>query len=170
MALKNYTTTISVEKTISEIQGKLAYIGARRIMSEYDDSGNIIALSFQLELNGQLLAFSLPTDYRPVAAVLKKQRAVPDRRLEEQARRTAWRITKDWIDAQVAIIETKMVTTTQVFLPYAITHDGNSVYQRFLTNSNLMLGDGADDKTGSNYELSQSYRSNQQINRGESTL
>lgn len=142
MALKNYTTAISVEKTISEIQGKLAYVGARRIMSEYDDTGNIVALSFQLELDGQLLAFTLPTDWRPVAAVLQKQRAVSQNRLEEQARRTAWRITKDWIDAQVAIIETKMVTTTQVFLPYAVTHGGESMYQKFLSNSSLMLGDG----------------------------
>lgn len=142
MALKNYTTAISVEKTISEIQGKLAYVGARRIMSEYDDTGNIVALSFQLELDGQLLAFTLPTDWRPVAAVLNKQRAVSQSRLEEQARRTAWRITKDWIDAQVAIIETKMVTTTQVFLPYAVTHSGESMYQKFLSNSSLMLGDG----------------------------
>ena len=77
MALKNYTTSISVEKTLSEIQGKLAYVGAKRIMTEYDDTGNVVALSFQLELNGQQLAFSLPTDWRPVAQVLERQRAVP---------------------------------------------------------------------------------------------
>lgn len=46
MALKNYTTSISVEKTLSEIQGKLAYVGAKRIMTEYDDTGNVVALSF----------------------------------------------------------------------------------------------------------------------------
>jgi hypothetical protein len=142
MALKNYTTSISVEKTISEIQGKLAYVGARRIMSEYDNAGNITALSFQLELDGQPLAFTLPTDWRPVAEVLRKQRVVSQRRLEEQARRTAWRITKDWIDAQVAIIETKMATTPQVFLPYAVTQTGETLYQKFATNHNLMLGKG----------------------------
>jgi len=142
MALKNYTTSISVEKTISEIQGKLAYVGARRIMSEYDNTGNITALSFQLELDGQPLAFTLPTDWRPVAEVLQKQRVVSQRRLEEQARRTAWRITKDWIDAQVAIIETKMATTPQVFLPYAVTQTGETLYQKFAANHNLMLGKG----------------------------
>jgi len=142
MALKNYTTSISVEKTLSEIQGKLAYVGAKRIMTEYDDTGNVVALSFQLELNGQQLAFSLPTDWRPVAQVLERQRAVPKSRLEEQARRTAWRITKDWVDAQVAIIETKMVTTTQVFLPYTVTSSGKSLYHRFLEDGYLMIGSG----------------------------
>lgn len=145
MALKNYTTSISVEKTISEIQGKLAYVGARRIMSEYDNTGNITALSFQLEFDGQSLAFTLPTDWRPVAEVLKKQRAVSQNRLEDQARRTAWRITKDWIDAQVAIIETRMATTPQVFLPYAVTQTGETLYQKFTANHNLMLGKGAND-------------------------
>ena len=63
-------------------------------------------------------------------------------RIEEQARRTAWRITKDWVDAQLAIIETKMVTTAQVFLPYAVTNDGRQVYQRFIEDSSLLLGGG----------------------------
>lgn len=114
MALKNYTTSVSVEKTLSEIQGKLAYVGAKRIMTEYDDTGNVVALSFQLELNGQQLAFSLPTDWRPVAQVLERQRAVPKSRLEEQARRTAWRITKDWVDAQVAREILKAVNKLQI--------------------------------------------------------
>ena len=144
MALKNYTTTISVEKTIGEIQKMLAKAGASRIMTEYDDTGNIVSLSFQLkvEQDGQFIAFSLPTDWRPVAKVLENQRAVPAYRLEEQARRTAWRITKDWVDAQLAIIETRMVTTAQVFLPYAVTADGKSLYQRFAEDNTLLLGGG----------------------------
>ena len=81
-------------------------------------------------------------DWRKVAQVLERQRAVPKNRLEEQARRTAWRITKDWVDAQVAIIETKMVTTTQVFLPYTVTSSGKSLYHRFLEDGHLMIGSG----------------------------
>ena len=144
MALKNYTTSIAVEKTISEIQKMLAKAGASRIMTEYDDTGNIVSLSFQLkvELNGQFIAFSLPTDWRPVAEVLRRQGAVSANRLEDQARRTAWRITKDWVDAQLAIIETKIVTTAQVFLPYAVTDDGRNVYERFAEDNTLLLGGG----------------------------
>ena len=139
MALKNYTTKISVEKSAAEIQGKLAFAGAKKIMSEYDDSGNLVALSFQLKVGDGLVPFSLPTDWRPVAKVLERQNAVPSSRLEEQARRTAWRIVKDWVDAQLAIIETQMVTTEQVFLPYAITNSGESVYEQFAKNTDNLL-------------------------------
>ena len=52
--------------------------------------------------------------------------------------RTAWRITKDWVEAQMAIVETKMVTLPQVFLPYAVTQNGQTVYEKILENG----GDG----------------------------
>jgi hypothetical protein len=144
MALKNYTTTISVDKTIGEIQRLLAKAGASKVMTEYDDTGNIVALSFQLKLGEDYIAFSLPTDWRPVEKVLLQQRVVPAYRSEEQARRTAWRITKDWVDAQLAIIETKMVTTAQVFLPYAVTNSGETLYQHIAQNNTLLLGGGRD--------------------------
>lgn len=60
MALKNYTTKISVEKSAAEIQGKLAFAGAKKIMSEYDDSGNLVALSFQLKVGDGLVPFHYP--------------------------------------------------------------------------------------------------------------
>lgn len=142
MALKNYTTSIAVEKTISEIQKMLAKAGASKIMTEYDDTGNIVALSFQLKIADDFIAFNLPTDWRPVETVLLQQRVVPAYRAEEQARRTAWRITKDWIDAQLAIIETRMVTTAQVFLPYAVTNSGDTLYQHIAKNNQLLLGGG----------------------------
>ena len=148
MALKNYTTTIAVDKTINEIQQMLARAGASRIMTEYDDTGNIVALSFQLKMAEEFIAFSLPTDWRPVLEVLKKQKVVSSRynsqsTAEAQARRTAWRITKDWVDAQLAIIETRMVTTAQVFLPYAVTDDGRKLYERFADDSKMLLGSGS---------------------------
>lgn len=36
MAIKNYTTTIDVYKSLGEIQGALASHGARKIMVDYD--------------------------------------------------------------------------------------------------------------------------------------
>src|ERR1039458_1553487 len=122
MPLLNYTTQIDAHKTISEISQLLANAGASAVMHDYDDSGNIVALSFKIKLNDQDIAFRLPTDYRPVLKVLENDSRVP-RKLQskEQALRVAWRITKAWIEAQVAFIETMMVTTAQVFLPYAVT-------------------------------------------------
>ncbi|TFD15500.1 hypothetical protein E3T26_06880 [Cryobacterium sp. TMT1-21] len=144
MALLNYTTTISPEKSINEIQSTLAKSGASAIMSEYDDTGNIVALSFRLKMDDQFISFKLPTDWKPVQAVLTEQRRRNSRIKtdEAQARRVAWRITKDWVEAQLAIIETRMVTTAQVFLPYAVTQNGQTMYEHVASNTSLLLTTG----------------------------
>lgn len=144
MALLNYTTSIAPQKSVSEIQALLAKAGAKKIMADYDDDGNVVALSFQIVLENQPLSFRLPTDWKPVQRVLQEQRQRNSRvRAEpEQALRVAWRITKDWVEAQLAIIETRMVSPQQVFLPYAITKDGSTLFEHIAANPGLLLGDG----------------------------
>lgn len=142
MPLLNYTTKIDADKTIGQISKMLAKAGATAIMTNYDDAGNITSLSFKLKFernSDQQLAFTLPTDWKPVQEVLRKQRVNSN---EDQARRVAWRITKDWVEAQLAIIETKMVTTAQVFLPYAVTTEGNTLYEQIANSPGILIGDG----------------------------
>ena len=58
---------------------------------------------------------------------------------EEQAEKVAWRILKDWVDAQMALIEIEMVKMEEVFLPYTIIDNfGTTVYER-LEQTQLML-------------------------------
>lgn len=142
MPLLNYTTQIDAFKTISEIQQLLAKAGASAVLSDYDQNGYIVALSFKIKLNDNELTFRLPTDWRPVLQVLEQQNIPRKLQTQEQALRVAWRITKDWVQAQVAFIETMMVTTAQVFLPYAVTQDGKSLYEYIATNTSLLLGTG----------------------------
>ena len=49
MAIKNYTTTIDVYKSLGEIQGALASHGARKIMVDYDAAGQPIGVMFGIE-------------------------------------------------------------------------------------------------------------------------
>lgn len=149
MSLLNYTTQIDAFKTISEISRVLAKVGASAVMHEYDDSGSIVALSFRVKMplpeSGQVtdIAFKLPTDWRPVLQVMEKDPNVPRRLVnQEQALRVSWRITLRWVEAQAAFIETLMVTTAQVFLPYAVTNTGQSLYEYIGQNNQLLLGEG----------------------------
>jgi hypothetical protein len=67
------------------------------------------ALSFKVTAGHQKLAFRLASDWRPVLTVLERDRKVPRSfRTPEQALRVSWRIVKDWVEAQMAIVETKM--------------------------------------------------------------
>ena len=49
--------------------------------------------------------------------------------MEKQARRTAWRNIKDWLDAQMALIETEQVKLEEIFLPYMTDGSGKTLYE-----------------------------------------
>lgn len=141
MAIKNYTTTIKSEKTIGEIQLILAKHKAKAILTEYDSEGNVIALSFKVDtINGEV-GIKLPVNTEKVLQVLKNQSKnnTQVKATKEQALKTGWRNIKDWIDAQMALIETEMVTIDQIFLPYILNKDGQTLYETFRENQ-LMLG------------------------------
>ncbi len=140
MAIKNYTTTINANKTIGEIQELLRKHGATAIMTEYSN-GNVTGLSFKIMTPRGELGIRLPSNTDRVLQVLKNQRKNNNQVKDtfDQANRVAWRIIKDWIDAQMAILETEMVEMEQIFLPYIINNKGQTVYEVFENNTQLLL-------------------------------
>ncbi|MFX0194563.1 MAG: hypothetical protein ACFFCW_00450, partial [Candidatus Hodarchaeota archaeon] len=105
---------------------KLATAGAQAVLSEYDNDGILCAMSFRI----QGLYFRLPLNIEGVYQALKRDRNVPKRlKTYEQAARVAWRIVKDWIEAQIAIIEAGQAELQQVFLPYAQNNEGKTLYE-----------------------------------------
>ena len=149
MGLLNYTTKIDADKTAQEIAKCLSMHGAKAVLTDYED-GVVSAISFKISLEGRDISFRLPCDWRPVYTVLTKgkkfmygdrgERQKSDLRL--QAVRTAWRIVKDWVEAQMALVETQMASTTEVFLPYAIGKDGKTMFQKVVENPQFLLGSG----------------------------
>lgn len=150
MGLLNYTTKIDADKTAQEIAKCLSLHGAKAVLTDYED-GIVSAISFKISLEGRDISFRLPCDWRPVYAVLAKGKKFMygDRgehqksELRLQAVRTAWRIVKDWVEAQMALVETQMASTTEVFLPYAIGKDGKTMFQKVVENPQFLLGDGS---------------------------
>ena len=136
MPLLNYTTKIDIFTTLGQIQGMLVKNGAKKILQEYDDDGHISAVSFQINTPQGLQAVRLPANVEAVQRVLTKQKVKCD---YEQSERVAWRIVKDWVEAQMAILESEMVTLSEIFLPYMTDGNGNTVYSLFASNA-LMLG------------------------------
>jgi hypothetical protein len=142
MAILNYTTKIAPEQTIAEIQKMLTRHGVAAMMTEYDGP-HVAAVSFKMMIEGQPMAFKLPCNWRAVIEIFKRQRLrariTPE--VEQQAIRTAWRIIKDWVEAQLALVEVNMVTVPQVFLPYAITRDGRTLSEKIVENPGFLLSD-----------------------------
>ena len=142
MALLNYTTTVPVSRTIGQIQGLLVEAGARSILTNYDTVGRPVGIAFAVETIVGLRQFTLPVAVHRVEAVLKREKVPPRYRTPEQAERVGWRILKDWVEAQLAIIRTEMVTLDQVMLPYMHGGDGRTVWELF-SDHQLALGAGS---------------------------
>lgn len=140
MAIKNYTTQISTEKTLGEIQKSLATHKASAVLTEYDSEGVVTHVSFKLTMDHGEMSFRLPANIDGVLGCLMQNRQVPKRlRTREQAARVAWRIVKDWIEAQLAIVDAEMCEMAEVFLPYAQGADGRTVYEKFLNAPQALL-------------------------------
>lgn len=130
MPLLNYTTQIRALKTSAEVQEILARAGATGVATEYVD-GRPVAVAFRAPTPFGPREFVLPIHRDKVLAVLKRQKVQPKYLTLDQAERVAWRIVKDWVEAQLAIIQTEMVTIDQVMLSYLKTDDGSTVYDQY---------------------------------------
>lgn len=139
MPLLNYSTKVPVVQSVAAIQKVLIKHGASSIMQDFDDRQELIAISFKLRLNGSELAFRLPIDWKATFEVMKQDSTPRSLLTEDHARRVSWRIVKDWVEVQLAIAETKMVTIPQVFLPYAVNNQGRTLYEIVAENPSLLL-------------------------------
>lgn len=100
MNLKNYTSSVFVDKTISRIEQVLAKAGAGGIMKDYKE-GKLTALCFCIELpTHRQISIRLPADADIIYDLFKKEIKRPRQgtlnNLREQAERTAWKLIQDW--------------------------------------------------------------------------
>jgi len=141
MAIANYTTSVPAIKSVGEIQGILVAHGAKSILINYADNGVVESLSFIVKTPYGDMPIRLPTDAKAVLRVMEEQR-VPRRYLTyEQAVKVAWCIVKDWVRAQMAILETEMVKMEQIFLPYMAVSDDKTLYDA-MVDKKFYLGPG----------------------------
>ncbi|MBV6342960.1 hypothetical protein [Candidatus Magnetobacterium casense] len=140
--LANYSTTVPASRSINEIQNILVAHGAQHILLDYND-GEPVGLAFIVNTPYGDTPFKLPANIGKVSTVLNKQR----RRTQvsnEVAARVAWRILKDWVRSQMAILETEMVTIDQVFLPYMQVGASGKILYEVMLDHHLQLPKGAD--------------------------
>ena len=145
--LFTYTTKIEPQKTVTEINEILASHKAKAILLEYDEEEKIKAISFKVDTPSGERGIKLPCNPEPVYRILKEQNRegkIPIRFVDKhQALRVSWRIILYWVKAQMAILETEMVSLEQIFLPYMIMQDNRTLYDNML-DSRFQLTNGKD--------------------------
>jgi hypothetical protein len=140
--IKNYTTEVGEERTVGEIMGLLAGKGARSIRIDYDEQNRPTGVCFILLLHELPIPFRLPCNFTGVFKAMSS--AYKDRSAKyrwernpestSQSRRVAWRIIKDWVAAQMALVEAEQASMAQAFFPYAVANEKSSVtaFDQFL--------------------------------------
>lgn len=143
MAILNYTTTVDAFKTVSEIECILMRHKAKSIMKNYDGE-SITGLSFLIDTGVQQIPVRLPVRVDECLKVLKKEKRENPRKqikdTREQAERVAWRILKDWVEAQMALLDIEMVKFEEIFLPYIETQGGQTIFERLEDRQFLLEG------------------------------
>lgn len=140
--VKARDTAVSVEKSQQDIVGLLRRYGARDFGFDEDPDTDVATVRFRVKGSGGLFPVELRVhvdqvyvamygDKQPrrgaVAASEKYRREITDK-WRAQARRTAWRLLVDWLDAALSTTSLGVQTVEEVFLAHAVlpSEDGHS--------------------------------------------
>lgn len=131
MAILNYTTTIEAYKTVSEIENILVKHKAKSIMKDYNGEA-IESLSFLVDVGYNQIPIKMPAKVDECLKVLQneKKKNSKVKATREQAERVAWRILKDWVEAQMALLDINMVKMEEVFMPYIVDKTGQTLFEK----------------------------------------
>ena len=141
MPLKNYTSSVPVDRSISYIESKLAKAGAREILKMYDPDGRVEGIAFNMPVGNTNMTFKLPAKILACETVLRASVRRPnsetEKRIKEQAERTAWKIVYDWVEVQMAMIELTQTEFFEVFMPYLYNHVTKQTYFQIVKEKGL---------------------------------
>lgn len=129
------TTRIEASQTVGEIQRLLGEYGASAVRTDYEH-GEVVAVSFTVNLNGDHIPFRLPCRWEAIKLIFESRKKRRSRRgrpagdLTAQAKRVSWRQILRWVEAQLALTETKMAKLHEVFMPYLLVDKGQTIFEK----------------------------------------
>lgn len=140
MPLAKSRTRVHYDKTIDEIRKILVKAGAKKIVFDYDLELPT-KLSFSYPFKEEMMYFTLPLRFNGIRENMKKLKVQGG---DEQTLNIGWRVMKDWILAQLTMVDAEVAEFSEVFFSYGVTRDGTTMYE-FVKNmtrndSPLMLG------------------------------
>ena len=142
MAIKNYTSEVTVNKSVQHIEDRRVKIGAFNILKEYSES-ELSGICFIIKTNNKEIPFKLPSKVKNVenylASKVKKRRSGTLNKIKSQAARTAWKLLSDWVDIQVSLIELDQAEPLEVFLPYAYDYQKKQTFFDRIKLDNFQL-------------------------------
>lgn len=141
MPIANYTTKVPAGRSLEEVQKMLIDHGAVGILTNYEQgTGRIDSVMFKIDVGDKQMGFKLPIKWKEARQVMVSQGV---RRAEtdvDYCYRVAWRILRDWVRAQMALIEIGMVKLDEIFFPYIVQKSGKTLYEASIGNPERLIG------------------------------
>lgn len=141
--LKNYTTKVPVSKSIGEIISFLVEAGASNISQDFDSNQDCTAIKFVITHVEQSVIYKLQPKPGSAERILLSARKRVDNEVKEKVRKqsymVAWRILRDWVDAQCALIKLEQATPLELFLSYAYNPAKDETFYDRIEAGNLKL-------------------------------
>lgn len=134
--LKNASSTASLPRIFEAIQKALVSHKAKYVTYGYENE-RITSVEFVIDINGREYPFRLPARIENVQKIMYPGRRFLSETQKTQIYRTAWANIRDWIGAQMAMIDTGMVRPEEIFLPYMVANDGRTFFE--VMNENQFL-------------------------------
>ena len=116
-------------KTVGAIQSLRGKRKAKEVLRRYTD-GLRSALIVSIEIGGETVRDSLPCRWQAIHKILQREARESRHKTESHAVNVGWRVIKDWIEAQLALIDTGMLDIGEVVLPYHLIDTESTVYDR----------------------------------------
>jgi len=149
----NYSTAIAAVKTVAECQELLAEAGAASVAVHYENR-EPAGLSFQLVTPHGRRSFTLPVNVGGVRSVITRMlrenpphvsRAALDKLATRQhAVNVAWRVVRDWLEANLALIAAEMAAIDEIMLPYLHVDGDMTLWQAYREREQAALLPGGD--------------------------
>lgn len=127
----NYTTQVDAAKTAGECVALLASHKASAVGIEYDE-GQPTGVYFKIGTPHGPRQYTLPVNPAGTYRALVAAKVAPRYQNREQAQRVAWRVAKDWLEAQLALVQAGNAELAQVMLPYMQVAPGITTWDAYV--------------------------------------
>jgi hypothetical protein len=125
-------TEIPPAKSAGSIVSLLVAAGAREVTMIHGEHQKLIGIRFTFVQGELVFPFSIPVRIDQLFSRMwnarKNKNSADKPKIQDQAERVAWRQLFRWVEAQVALIDTGMVSNVEVFTAYCQDATGRSVY------------------------------------------
>ena len=150
MGLKNYTSTVPVDRSLAQIEKTLIDLGATNISKSINEQKEVDGIVFLISVDGKPHLFKLKARVDEVFKVLWKDvspRSIHKKEVKnnrrEQAKRTAWKLLFDRIQMDATDIKLGQMELLEVFLTraYDLQND-QTFFEKIKANDFKQLTEG----------------------------